>query len=230
MKSIIRKRRTAGATPRGMASELSRRPTLRSIGTLGSLILLVAALGACNQSIPPTTVTDPLALDGSTLTLTPTSGHLDGILDTRPHTSSDIDPGYVLFAPSSVTFTIPVSKASLTYGGTDPATLPLDNVSANVTLSDPSSAAPVTLAFQSPSSSWTLTQVSAGSSQYVPQGVLELSFTTSNAATIDELTGLLTSGGSNTTSITVHAGSTLPLQSGDSVQLTFGSGSVVFNY
>lgn len=192
--------------------------------------ILLSMLSACSQAIPPTTVADPLALDGSTLTLAPTSGHLDGVLDTRPHTSSDIDPGYVLFTPSSITFTIPVVRANLTYGGTDPAQLPLDNVSANVTLSDASSSAPLTLAFQGSPASWVFSQATPGSSDYDPQGALELTFTTANANTIDELTGLLTSGGSNTTSITVHADSSLPLQSGDSIQLTFGPGSVVFSY
>ncbi|HKI57387.1 MAG TPA: hypothetical protein VKB31_09570 [Trueperaceae bacterium] len=224
------------ARPRQAARRRSRRGRARR--SLAAALLLPAVLGAllagCRQSVPDTTVPDPLSLAGATLTIamsTVTPDEVIGQLDDVPHTSPDIDPGYLVFDPASVTLEVPVSSGVLSSAGALPTRLDLSGVHATLWLEDAPSGGPVPFALTGTPSAWSFLQSAPASSTYRPSAPLALTLTLTDPNALATFVDLLTTGGENTAQITFHAGSTDQVfQNGGTLQLAFASGSAVFGY
>lgn len=176
---------------------------------LGAVTVLGTILAGCLQSVPDTTVPAPIELENSTIDITASTANPGEVVGdfapTPAHTSVNVDPGYLVFDPTTATLTVPITAANLT-AGTAPSDLSLSNVHATLTLEDAQSGGPLDYNMQGTPVTW-IFHAGAGSS-YDAATSLALTLTLQDPNALRDFVDLLTTGGDNTTKIVFHADST----------------------
>lgn len=202
-------------------------PSTSRLGTALAALGLCALLAACGL-IPDQPVSDPLGLDGRTVSvavsgdpslvgqaLAPQAVGSATVTAGFGDVQSPIAPArYELDQPMAAGATVTVAS------GPAPASIALSDLRLDVTVSDAQGSTTFAL---TPSADATLTRLSGGS-----YSVTETSFAvTLSGAQMSALNPILTGGGPNTVSatLTLTATSTPDLPAGSTIALSFGSGS-----